>query len=426
MGIFDIFRKKQEQVEEVQNTQKLDLSAYKTSGLLEPLTEEDKQTKAYQDLVKAISDENISVRKVKMDDGSIWYSGITAPVDILKSEKISDPYLGKYEPVRYDVSTRKSLNFYLVKAPSEQTVEYNYDTFIKEYDCDEKAFRKAFDPLSIDEVKKEIQGNPKYADLAEIIDLFFNDERSERRDKIKAEYAASAQAAQKLKLFKSIDPQEFAESLKSAEDYVPQYYAKTARISARPGKVGEEIVTKMKDGHTETKNTVQAEGDMVVTNPNGEQYIVDAKTFAKKYEIDPTNPKQYRPKGGPQEFVIVDENVTFTAPWGETMRIKAGGALNITNPGDVYGIQKEEFEQTYAPCDKEGHFSRDAQRKRLSEAKNVDEKQVLAAQMRVTTEPRHEEAKRLWGLRKSAQAYKEAVAQLPAVKDKGPAKRKSR
>jgi len=136
----------------------------------------------------------------------------------------------------------------------------------------------------------------------------------------------------------------------------PQLYAKTARIQARKGFPGEEIITIMKDGHTETKNIVK-KGDMVVTNPDGEQYIISGDTFSKKYEIDPNNPKQYRPKGGAQEFIPVQEDITFTAPWGEEMNIKKGGMLNISGreTGDIYGIQKDEFEKTYARCDKNGN-----------------------------------------------------------------------
>ena len=35
----------------------------------------------------------------------------------------------------------------------------------------------------------------------------------------------------------------------------------------------------------------------VVTNPDGEEYIVEDSVFQKKYEIDPENPSQYKPKG---------------------------------------------------------------------------------------------------------------------------------
>ena len=38
------------------------------------------------------------------------------------------------------------------------------------------------------------------------------------------------------------------------------------------------------------------------------------------------------------------------------MDIKSGGVLNITGreSGDIYGIQRKEFNQTYAMCDKQG------------------------------------------------------------------------
>lgn len=149
--------------------------------------------------------------------------------------------------------------------------------------------------------------------------------------------------------------QEYVEKrLKAGEK--PDLYAKTARISARPGKVGEEIVTKMQNGHVETRNTIQKKGDMVATNPGGEQYIIDAETFQKRYEVDPANPKQYRPKGGAQEFLPATERLRFLAPWGEWMDIQAGGVLNISGraKGDIYGIQATEFADTYGRCDKNG------------------------------------------------------------------------
>lgn len=134
-------------------------------------------------------------------------------------------------------------------------------------------------------------------------------------------------------------------------------FAKTARVSARKGFPGEEIITKMKDGLTETKNIVQ-KGDMVITNPDGEQYVMPAETFLKKYEIDTDHPEQYRPKGGAQEFIFVKDDISFTAPWGEQMLIKAGGMLNITGreKGDIYGIQRDEFKRTYGACDKTGRL----------------------------------------------------------------------
>lgn len=135
----------------------------------------------------------------------------------------------------------------------------------------------------------------------------------------------------------------------------PFLAAKSARIKARPAKAGEVVVTKTANGVEETKNTAK-EGDMIAKNPGGEEYIINAATFAKKYEVDPSNPEQYRPKGGAQKFITLKDDLSFPAPWGEQMNIKAGGVLNISNLDDIYGIQKEEFKDTYKRCDKDGNI----------------------------------------------------------------------
>ena len=127
---------------------------------------------------------------------------------------------------------------------------------------------------------------------------------------------------------------------------------KTATISARQALEGEQVDTIMKDGHVETTHTAKA-GEMVVKNPAGEQYVVEAAKFAKKYEPTGT-PGVYAPKGGPVNVLPLDENVEFKAPWGETMKIKAGGVLVHNGPGDVYGIQPEEFRETYSYLDAAG------------------------------------------------------------------------
>lgn len=132
----------------------------------------------------------------------------------------------------------------------------------------------------------------------------------------------------------------------------------TARVAARPGMVGEEITTVMVEGHTETKNAVKAAGDMVVKTRLGEQHIINAKTFAKRCEVDPSNPKQYRPKGGAQESIKISQDIEFKAPWGEYMTLKSSGFLSISGreTSDIYGIQQKEFNHTYSKCDKNGNI----------------------------------------------------------------------
>lgn len=127
---------------------------------------------------------------------------------------------------------------------------------------------------------------------------------------------------------------------------------KFGRIFARKGILDEEIKTIMANGLNETINFVKIdpetnEVDWVVTNPGGEQYIVKNSVFRKKYEIDPEDPKKYKPKGDPVLATRINENICFKAPWGETMYIKSGGYLIVNSETDIYGIQEEAFLQTY-------------------------------------------------------------------------------
>ena len=126
-------------------------------------------------------------------------------------------------------------------------------------------------------------------------------------------------------------------------------YIKIVKIKARPAIKGEEIITEMADHHIETKCKVKNCESMVITNPNGEQYVVSCSDFAERYDEAPEGNGFYIPKPIPQKMLIIDEDIQFMAPWNEIMDIRAGGALNITkiNQGYIYGIQPLEFTQTY-------------------------------------------------------------------------------
>lgn len=142
------------------------------------------------------------------------------------------------------------------------------------------------------------------------------------------------------------------------------YYAKFANIQAVQGKVGEKFATVMKNGLVETTNVVGTDEktgkpDWIVTNPSGEKYLVKDSVMQKKYEVLDVDNNMFKPKGAPSLFVQIDEDVSFTAPWGEVMNIVAGGYLNVTNLDDIYGIQPQEFAETYAKCDKFGVFDDD-------------------------------------------------------------------
>lgn len=154
------------------------------------------------------------------------------------------------------------------------------------------------------------------------------------------------------------DMKKFADNyIKEAEKLgeYPKNAQKTALVTAREGKVGEEVDTRPRverDGKIyvigETKGKVKFEGSMIVKNPDGEEYIVKPETFAKKYKASDKE-GFYEPIAEPIKYIILNQDIVFKAPWGEDMYGVKGAALNITNLDDIYAIQNEAFNRTYTP-----------------------------------------------------------------------------
>ncbi len=57
----------------------------------------------------------------------------------------------------------------------------------------------------------------------------------------------------------------------------------------------------------------------------------------------------YMPIGAPIDYIIIDEDITFKAPWGSDIYAPAGAALNITDLNNIYSITNLAFEKTYTP-----------------------------------------------------------------------------
>ena len=60
-------------------------------------------------------------------------------------------------------------------------------------------------------------------------------------------------------------------------------FKKQGRVQARPAVTGEKVTTTLASGAKETVNTAN-EGDWIMTNPSGEQYIISEKKFFGRYE----------------------------------------------------------------------------------------------------------------------------------------------
>lgn len=141
------------------------------------------------------------------------------------------------------------------------------------------------------------------------------------------------------------------ERLKNGK-FQPKIYQKSGEITARIGKIGEEIVTVMANGLHETKNAVTVDENgcpgWVVTNSTGEQYIVSDSIFRSKYEKIAGTENGFRPIWNPITAVQIDENICFLASWGEIQNLVVGGYLIFNKEyDDIYGVQQDEFNKTY-------------------------------------------------------------------------------
>lgn len=129
--------------------------------------------------------------------------------------------------------------------------------------------------------------------------------------------------------------------------------SKFAKITARKGRVGEKVTTIMKDGFTETTNIVTydsstGEPDWVVTQASGEQMVVNDTKYRSLYETQNVKDgESIAPSGKHRPMIRLKENVALKTSWGETQYIKAGGVLVVMGANDIYGIQAEEFKNSY-------------------------------------------------------------------------------
>ena len=129
---------------------------------------------------------------------------------------------------------------------------------------------------------------------------------------------------------------------------------KQTPISAIRGTPGEEVITYTSGGFYETSNKVGVDpvtklADWIVTQQTGEKMIItDAKFNELYFKPNPSDKTNiWYPKGGKRGLIKLEEDVSFDAPWNEKQYVKKGGYLVVVDKGNIYGIQKEEFEKSY-------------------------------------------------------------------------------
>jgi hypothetical protein len=129
-------------------------------------------------------------------------------------------------------------------------------------------------------------------------------------------------------------------------------YKKQGRVNARPANDGEQITTTLKSGMNETINTAN-EGDWVVTDPSGEQYITPKKKFLSRYEPS-SEDGIYEARG----YIRAIKNpfskpIQIMASWGEKQNgnehcwIADVSDVSGNTEGEPYIIEADAFSETY-------------------------------------------------------------------------------
>jgi len=136
-------------------------------------------------------------------------------------------------------------------------------------------------------------------------------------------------------------------------------YLKKAIVKARTATPGQQVKTILANGTEETVNSAQ-EGDIIVTNPGGEEYILKFEKFSARYEaLDDQG--TFRAKGVIRAITNpIGKSISVKAPWGEEQFGDAECIVAATydplRPDEVstdrYIIGKEEFLATYKLTDK--------------------------------------------------------------------------
>ena len=135
---------------------------------------------------------------------------------------------------------------------------------------------------------------------------------------------------------------------------------KIATIKARQLNEAEEIKTILSNGRIETPDGEKPQqGDWIIKNPDGEEYVNSDKFFHNNYEskgITVTEKDNisgelktwglFEPKGQEKYFIQIDEDMLLEASWA-TQDLLAGAYINITDRTDIYGIDEDIFNETY-------------------------------------------------------------------------------
>ena len=103
----------------------------------------------------------------------------------------------------------------------------------------------------------------------------------------------------------------------------------------------------------ETVNTA-TKGDVVITGTRGEQYVVKPRKFLELYNVidgvatpRPSPRLVARVSKAALETAAGGTSISFKAPWGEDMLLRAGDYLVKDGTSGYYRIEARAFRDTY-------------------------------------------------------------------------------
>lgn len=137
------------------------------------------------------------------------------------------------------------------------------------------------------------------------------------------------------------------------ETLKPKKFKKFGTVLAKVATKQTKVVTKL-DGKVETTNVAQV-GDVIITNPLGEMYVLKQDKFLQRYtgnKLSESN-QEFDAKGFCFASIYTGEDLEFLASWGEKMILNSGDYLCSTTKeakGDLYRIEKNAFKETYKPA----------------------------------------------------------------------------
>lgn len=150
-----------------------------------------------------------------------------------------------------------------------------------------------------------------------------------------------------------LNTSEFTAMLLEAPLYVRREPVQARRVNER-----ELIRTILKDGTLETERFAEP-GDMVVTNPGGEEYVIKQDHFPDQY-TETDVPGYYRSTDGIRAMINpTGTPISISAPWGSPQSGESDCIVAMTvsldkptQPTDVrYIVGDDEFDDTYEPAE---------------------------------------------------------------------------